>query len=355
MLKSVTLQNYKCFSNKTQIELAPLTILTGVNNSGKTTILNSLALKPEILNSAEITNCFIVFPYQREALELSKLFDIPLKQIDYIDVEMHYTSSLNYVKIRTFPLVDDKSYTVSLTGRFQDDTSFEELNTLCTTSQIIGSLYSKVKHIEADRECLRISNVSDSVKKWLNRMGLENLKSAGARYVLPILIAGTQLQEGQTLIVENPEVFLHPKNQMKLADFFLSLVNQNRQVIIETHSDHIINRVLHRVLECETELLLNATTIYFLEQSSIKEIEMDRVQGISKCPEDFFGQFTLGTNQIFHAGINNIGKTESSIKEIPIDRYVGIREAPEDFFGQFADETGHIISAGLDNIKKGKK
>ena len=82
---------------------------------------------------------------------------------------------------------------------------------------------------------------------------------------------------------------------------------------------------------------------------------MDRVQGISKCPEDFFRQFALETNQIFNAGINNIGKTEPSIKEIPINRCLGIREAPNDFFGQFADETGHIISAGLDNIKKGHK
>lgn len=259
MLKSVTLQNYKCFSKKTQIELAPLTILTGVNNSGKTTILKSIAALPD-------THC-----------------------------------------------------------------------------------------ITYNREQLLIPYLSRTVKKWLNRMELGNLKSAGARYVLPILTAGTQLKKGQTLIVENPEIFLHPKNQMELADFFISLVNKNRQVIIETHSDHIINRVLRRVLECETESLLNATTIYFLEQSSIKEIEMDRVQGISKCPEDFFRQFALETNQIFNAGINNIGKTEPSIKEIPINRCLGIREAPNDFFGQFADETGHIISAGLDNIKKGHK
>ena len=242
MLKSVTLQNYKCFSKKTQIELAPLVILTGVNNSGKTTILNSLSLKPEVSNSEEITNCFIVFPYQREAFELSKLFNIPLKQIDYIDVEMHYTSSLNYVKIRPFPLMKDKSYTVSLTGRFQsDDVTSEELNTLCTTSQIIGSLYSKVKHIEADRECLKISNVPNFVKKWLDIMELGNLKSAGARYVFPVLLAGTQLKQGQTLIIENPEIFLHSKNQMNLADFFISLVNTGHQVIIETHSELILN------------------------------------------------------------------------------------------------------------------
>lgn len=254
MLKSVTI------SNNNQLELTPLTILTGVNNSGKTTILKSIAMLPD------------------------------------------------------------------------------------------------TEYINANREQLLTSHdVQKSVKKWLNRMGLENLKSAGARYVFPILIAGNQLQSEQTLIVENPEIFLHPKNQMELADFFFSLVSKNRQVIIETHSDHIINRVLRRVLECETESLLNATTIYFLEQSSIKEIEMDRVQGISKYLEDFFRQFALETNQIFNAGINNIGKTESSIKEIPINRCLGIGEAPDDFFGQFADETGHIISAGLDNIKRGNK
>lgn len=38
-----------------------------------------------------------------------------------------------------------------------------------------------------------------------------------------------------------------------------------------------------------------------------------------------------------------------------MDRVQGISKCPEDFFGQFADETGHIISAGLDNIKRGNK
>ena len=205
MLKSVTI------SNNNQLELTPLTILTGLNNSGKTTILKSIAMLPD------------------------------------------------------------------------------------------------TEYINANREQLLTSHdVQKSVKKWLNRMGLENLKSAGARYVFPILIAGTQLQSEQTLIVENPEIFLHPKNQMELADFFLSLVNKNRQVIIETHSDHIINRVLRRVLECETESLLNTTTIYFLEQSSIKEIEIDRIGGIAKAPNDFFGQFGDELTHIFHAGLDNI-------------------------------------------------
>ena len=91
---------------------------------------------------------------------------------------------------------------------------------------------------------------------------------------------------------------------MKFADFFISLVNTGHQVIIETHSDHIINRVLRRVLECETEPLLNATVIYFLEQSSIKEIPIDRCLGITEAPNDFFGQFADETS----AGLNNMKK-----------------------------------------------
>ena len=38
-----------------------------------------------------------------------------------------------------------------------------------------------------------------------------------------------------------------------------------------------------------------------------------------------------------------------------INRRLGITKAPDDFFGQFAEETGNIISAGLNNIKRGNK
>ena len=42
MLKSITLENYKCFKEETTIDIAPLTVLCGVNSSGKSSILNNL-------------------------------------------------------------------------------------------------------------------------------------------------------------------------------------------------------------------------------------------------------------------------------------------------------------------------
>lgn len=44
MLKSISLENYKCFKNKTDIDIAPLTVLCGVNSSGKSSILKSLLM-----------------------------------------------------------------------------------------------------------------------------------------------------------------------------------------------------------------------------------------------------------------------------------------------------------------------
>lgn len=205
-------------------------------------------------------------------------------------MEIRYTQDDQFIDVKPFPLTNTKNYAVSLS----------------TIYQVIESLYSKVKHIVADRECTKMPNISNSMKKWMKRMELGSLDSAGTRYVLPILMAGTRLKKGQTLIVENSEIFLHPKNQLKLADFFISLINISHQVIIETHSDHIINRVLRRVLECKTTSLLNSTTIYFLQKQSIENINIDRVQGISKCPNDFFKQFADETGKIVSAGLSNI-------------------------------------------------
>lgn len=67
MLKSISLENYKCFKEKTDIDIAPLTVLCGVNSSGKSSILKSLLmlkqsaesklLEPTLLLSGDLVDC----------------------------------------------------------------------------------------------------------------------------------------------------------------------------------------------------------------------------------------------------------------------------------------------------------
>ena len=83
---------------------------------------------------------------------------------------------------------------------------------------------------------------------------------AGVSYLAKILILGllqglkfwfarnkedtdNNAQSGTILIIENPEIHLHPRAVSKLADFFVLLANAGIQVILETHSEHILNKI----------------------------------------------------------------------------------------------------------------
>lgn len=69
----------------------------------------------------------------------------------------------------------------------------------------------------------------------------------GISQVLPVLVGGLNCQSGSTFVVEEPEIHLHPKAQAELGDFFLELKSRNVQSIIETHSEHLILRLLQHV------------------------------------------------------------------------------------------------------------
>lgn len=71
----------------------------------------------------------------------------------------------------------------------------------------------------------------------------------GASQLLPILVQGATLQPRSVLLIEQPEIHLHPALQAKLADFLISTVQDNKQVIVETHSEHLLLRLQTRIAQ----------------------------------------------------------------------------------------------------------
>jgi len=94
------------------------------------------------------------------------------------------------------------------------------------------------------------------------------------------------------------------KLQMQLMDFFIAMAKKNKNTIIETHSEHMINRLVRRSLEDEnTAKLIN---IYFIdEKSNIELIKIDKKRGIVNWPENFFDQAANEQKEILNLVINN--------------------------------------------------
>lgn len=114
----------------------------------------------------------------------------------------------------------------------------------------------------------------------------------GVSQILPILVLCYYAPEGSIIILEQPEIHLHPFVQSILADVFIEVVNnRNVQIIVESHSEHLLRRLQRRI--AEENIKSENIALYFCrnekEGSSIDKLEVDIFGNILNWPEDFFG------------------------------------------------------------------
>lgn len=129
----------------------------------------------------------------------------------------------------------------------------------------------------------------------------------GVSQIFPIVLEGLRMGKGNTLLLEQPEIHLHPNLQMQLADYFISLALSNKKIIVETHSDHIINRLVRRIVESDNDQIRNLIGIYFITATEngaeFEEVEIDETRGIRNWPKDFFDQTASEQERIIKASI----------------------------------------------------
>jgi predicted ATPase len=114
----------------------------------------------------------------------------------------------------------------------------------------------------------------------------------GVSQVLPIIIQCIVADPGSTIIIEQPELHLHPKMQSRLADFFLAMSLLGKQIIIETHSEYIIDKLRLRIAQAPGDTLVDKVAIYFAEKkdgnSEFRRIHINEYSVMSEWPEGFF-------------------------------------------------------------------
>lgn len=116
----------------------------------------------------------------------------------------------------------------------------------------------------------------------------------GISQILPIIVAGLRLVKNGVLILEQPEIHLHPKVQSLLFDFLHSLIKANKTIIVETHSDHFITRLRRRIAEDESDNLAENIGLYFVRKDEdnigYEKLNINNLGNMEYWPIDFFDQ-----------------------------------------------------------------
>jgi predicted ATPase len=119
----------------------------------------------------------------------------------------------------------------------------------------------------------------------------------GIGYTLPLIVAILSAKPGSVLLLENPEAHLHPHAQAKMAELMCLAAQAGIQIILETHSDHIINGTL---VSIKKQLIdINEVKIYYIDReeemlaSRATEIELIKGGKIKNQPKGFFDQMQI--------------------------------------------------------------
>ena len=133
---------------------------------------------------------------------------------------------------------------------------------------------------------VRIRKSPNSTQVTLADMG------HGLADLLPLLVHCYYVPEGSTLILEQPGVHLHPMAQAQLADLFLDVIaERNLQILVESHSEHLLTRLQRRI--AEKQVAKDQVALYFCRNndgaSTIEELDVTESGEIKNWPENFFG------------------------------------------------------------------
>lgn len=131
----------------------------------------------------------------------------------------------------------------------------------------------------------------------------------GVSQVLPIVTQLFFVPEGSIVLLEQPEIHLHPSAQSNLADLFLTVARErNLQIIIESHSEHLLTRLQRRIAEAELPLANpDGIRLYFCriepQGSQIIRVETNMFGAITNWPEHFFGDQVGDLDAMTQAGL----------------------------------------------------
>jgi predicted ATPase len=127
----------------------------------------------------------------------------------------------------------------------------------------------------------------------------------GISYALHVVTALLAARSGSLIIIENPESHIHPRGQAELGKLITLVAQNDVQIIIETHSDHIVNGI--RVGVKEEPSFKDETILFYFKKiveqqeqfSFIKDIKIDKNGTLSKYPTNLLDEWSNQLSKLF--------------------------------------------------------
>lgn len=360
-IDKLVLHNFKCLSN-VEFEFGNLNLLAGANGCGKSSLIQSLLLlRQSYEQTGSIKNLItygkyvnlgtardILYEYAEDSEDISYKF---INNTGCIDLSYEYDSESRALKCKND--IDESYQTINLWQDSFEYLSAERIVPQTTYSSIMQeSLLGmhgenalsflerygdslEVEYIFNDGSenksllyyvnqwmsmlfpgfSLKLSQISeaDAVSLRYTEKSRDRVSNAhrpinvgfGITYVLPIIIALLKAKENDLILIENPEAHLHPRAQRMIGELLVKASLTGAQIIVETHSDHILNGI--RI--CAKKQMIspkNVKMFFFMKEDvgmkynvNIYAPVMDSEGNIDIWPEGFFDEWDNALAELF--------------------------------------------------------
>lgn len=340
MINKISFKNYKLFKEKQTLELKPITILIGKNNTGKSAIMklpvligasmsglpinNSYRIGEDRDNSVELGSDFKDLVYNRnetgfiefEIFDKNNTLEIALNKDDGIleyklngqsvetssnfegllvngnpikglDLNIDYLGAIRIEPESSYNFSSDNYQKIGIKGQNAYPILIADYKNANELISKVSSWYKK------NFENWELSVIENKLKTETtfgiaisnSNLNPINIKQTGQgiHQVLPLVVRSYMKEDEPILIViEEPETHLHPAAHGNLAELFVDsyLEDKNKRYLIETHSQNFVLRL--RALVAEKKIETNDLAIYYIDFneeeniSSLRKIEIDQ-------------------------------------------------------------------------------
>ncbi|MDY0058774.1 MAG: DUF3696 domain-containing protein [Myxococcota bacterium] len=370
MIHSIILKDFKCFSDY-RLPLGCLTVLTGTNGSGKSTVMQALlALRQSQEQGAlargqlALNGSWVHLGTGQDVLrESAEGIEVGIGLQVERDYLWHFAYSANAEELAatsvppTIPELalfreptsgDGATFQYLCAERIGPRTSFSLADHAVRHRRLLGAAgeYTAQYLAEFGRDVVRqelrhadaaASDLRSQTEAWLSHivgegstgdlrihvqthraMDVAQLQFAfssprigesnryrptnvgfGLTYSLPVIVAVLSAGPGALLLIENPEAHLHPRGQAEIGILLARSAASGVQILVETHSDHVLNGIRRAVRSKILEAGL--TSIHFFRrtveaQEQVVSPVLDPTGNIDHWPEGFFDQFEKDMN-----------------------------------------------------------